>query len=364
VIWLWLGLGIPAGALALLALAAFLCYRSWLARFLPKIVRIFQEKPLFIIPRGQPVPYAEEAHFLTQDGLQLVGCYLKGQGPRKGVILFGVEFGSNRWSCIPYCERLLAEGFDVFSFEFRSQGESGRQQGYEPIQWVTHFEVLDMQAALGYLKGRVDADPRGVGFFGISKGGTAGLMAAAREPYVRCLVTDGIFATYSTMVPYMRKWVSIYSNRRNLQALMPSWFYGLFGSAALNQISRTNGCRFPHLERAIPRLGPRPFLMIHGGADTYIKPDMALALFARAREPKELWLVEGAKHNQALHVAGVEYQQRVLSFFSTHLASGDDSSARPLKKNEPVADSRPARFGQASERSAASIAQPSLLDAH
>jgi pimeloyl-ACP methyl ester carboxylesterase len=347
---IWLGLGIPAGVVLVLAVAAFFCYRRWLNRFLPNIVRIFQEKPLFVIPRGLPVPYAEDVEFDTQDGLKLVGCYLKAQGPRRGVILFGVEFGSNRWSCVPYCERLLANGFDVFSFEFRSQGESARQQGYEPIQWVTHYEVLDMAAAVSYLKDRPDADSRGVGFFGISKGGTAGLLAAAREPYVRCLVTDGIFATYSTMVPYMRKWVSIYSSRRRLQALMPSWFYGLFGTAALKQISKSNGCRFPHLERAIPRLAPRPLFMIHGGGDTYIKPDMAHALFARAHGPKELWLVEGAKHNQALHVAGAAYQQRVLDFFSTHLARADPVG-RP-QQAESVTEDGAARKHTAAERSA------------
>jgi fermentation-respiration switch protein FrsA (DUF1100 family) len=60
--------------------------------------------------------------------------------------------------------------------------------------------------------------------------------------------------------------------------------------------------------------------MIHGGADTYIKPVMARALFAYARPPKELWVVEGAKHNQAPNAAGDEYRRRVLAFFDRHLA--------------------------------------------
>ena len=71
----------------------------------------------------------------------------------------------------------------------------------------------------------------------------------------------------------------------------------------------------------MPRLAPRPLLMIHGGGDTYIKPGMAQQLFAGARQPKELWLVEKAKHNQALQVAGDEYRQRVLAFFETHLTT-------------------------------------------
>jgi len=60
--------------------------------------------------------------------------------------------------------------------------------------------------------------------------------------------------------------------------------------------------------------------MIHGGSDTYIKPDMARKLFDKARGPKELWIVEGAKHNQALHVAGDRYRRRVREFFDVHLA--------------------------------------------
>ncbi len=197
---------------------------------------------------------------------------------------------------------------------------------------MTDFEVSDAQAALAYLKGRPDADPRGVGFFGISKGAGAGLFAAARDPYVRCCVTDGVFGIYTTLVPYMRQWFRIYNSHLLIQGLVPSWFYGLLGLAALGKIERLRGCRFPHLERALPRLAPRPLFMIHGGADTYIKPEMARALFACAREPKELWVVEGAKHNQALQTAGDEYRRRVLEFFDQHLAQ--DRKISPQRHKE------------------------------
>jgi fermentation-respiration switch protein FrsA (DUF1100 family) len=362
VIWLlWLGLGIVAGAFLALVLFGVLLYWHLRVKYLHHVHRIFQVKPLFVVPRGQPVPEAEDVALVTPDGLRLAGCYLKARGPRRGVLLFGVEFGSNRWSCVPYCERLLASGFDVFSFEFRSQGDSAPQPGYEPLQWVTHYEVLDMQAALAYLKGRSDADPRGVGFFGISKGGSAGLLAAVGDPLVRCFVTDGIFATYSTMVPYMRQWIAIYNRRLRLQALLPVWVYGVFGIATLRKITREKGCRFPHLEKAIRRLAPRPLLMIHGGADTYIKPEMAQALFAMAGDPKELWMVEGARHNQALKVAGQEYQQRVLDFFMTHLANGEVRH-QPAKP-EPDSEVTTAHGCRAALDSAASAPNPSVFDA-
>lgn len=290
-------------------------------KWLDLVVRIFQEKPLFVIPRGQPVGGAEDLRFSTPDGLLLRACYLHTTAEeRAGVILFGLEFGSNRWSCLPYCEHLLEAGYDVFAFETRGQGESDGQDGYEPLQWVTDFEVWDTRAALAYLKSRRDADPRGVGFFGISKGAGAGLHAATSDPYVRCCVTDGVFASYTTLVPYMRQWFRIYDSRFALQGLMPSWFYGLVGLKALRRIEIDRACRFTHLERSVGRLTPRPLLMIHGGGDTYIKPEMARKLFEKARGPKELWIVEGAKHNQALQVAGDEYRRRVRQFFDVHLA--------------------------------------------
>jgi pimeloyl-ACP methyl ester carboxylesterase len=316
----WIGvvllLSVPVSvALLLVGLYFHLC-----RNYLHYVIRIFQEKPIFIIPRGQPVDGAEEVTFIA-DGLQLKGTYLKTAKPRKGVILFGLEFGSNRWACVPYCEQLLGDGYDIFTFESRNQGDSDRQPHYDPLQWVTNFEVQDMRAALAYLKSRPDADPQGIGFFGISKGAGAALIAFASEPYVRCFLTDGMFATYTTLVPYMRQWFRIYNSRYALQGLLPSWYYGIIGKNGLRIVAKQRGCSFPHLERALARRLPRPLLMIHGGGDTYIKPEMARALFDRMPEPKEFWLVEGAKHNQAQQLAGEDYRRRVLDFFNRHLAT-------------------------------------------
>jgi uncharacterized protein len=322
VLLVWIGIG-----LLTLFGVAFVALHLWVQfNFREHIVRIFQEKPLFIIPRGQPVPEAEDVSFPTTDGLTLRGCYLRGEGAeggagaRNGVVVFGLEFGSNRWACVPYCDFLRQRGFDIFSFESRNQGESDSQPGYEPLQWVTDFEVADFRAALAYLKSRPDADARGVGLFGLSKGGSAGLLVAAADPFVRCFVTDGIFATHTTMVPYMRQWLRIFSRKYWLQNMIPNWYFKMWANIGLRQIERQRGCRFPHLENLMSRLGQRPFLMIHGAADTYIKPAMAQALFDLVKGPKEFWLVDNAKHNQAFHLAAEEYQQRVLRFFETHLA--------------------------------------------
>lgn len=321
VFWLWVGLGIivvPPVAIGLF-LAALYLYLRW--RYIGFLVRIFEEKPLFIIPRGQPTDAAEHVVLTAADGLTLRACYLRTTcETRKGVILFGLEYGSDRWASRQYCEKLVAAGYDVFTYEPRNQGDSDKDPAYEPLQWVTDKDVSDMKSALRYLKDRPDADPKGVGLFGISKGGSTGYLVAAHDPAVLCLATDGAYATYTTVVPYMQRWIKIYSDRHLLQRVLPTWFYGLLGVTGLNHVARNRGVTYPSVEKAVRRIR-RPILMIHGEGDSYIKPEMAKALFARAAGPKEFWLVPKAKHNQAIALAEEEYHRRIVEFFDKNLAT-------------------------------------------
>jgi pimeloyl-ACP methyl ester carboxylesterase len=331
--WIGLALTLSVPALSLVFFPALYVYLRW--KYMGVVTRIFQERPLFVIPRGQPLPGAEEVWLAARDGSRLHGCYLAAKGRRRGVILFGLEYGSTCWSCQPYVEHLVEAGFDVFACEPRSQGQSSRVTGYEPLQWVTRFEVEDARTALDYLKGRPDAEQRGVGLFGISKGAGAGLLAAVNDPWVRCFVTDGAFATRTTLVPYMRQWIRIYNDQYVIQQLIPLSYYVRIGAAAVRLVERERGCRFPRLDRAMGKLAPRPLLMIHGEADTYIKPEMARALFELAAAPKEFWLVPGAKHNQALQAAPEEYRRRVLDFFEQHLAHGAKGPFRIAERPDP-----------------------------
>ena len=94
----------------------------------------------------------------------------------------------------------------------------------------------------------------------------------------------------------------------------------MIGIVGVKKVARNRGVTYPSVEKAAARLH-RPLLMIHGEGDTYIKPEMARAIFTRAAgAPKKLWLVPQAKHNQALHVAGDDYARQVVRFFDRHLA--------------------------------------------
>ena len=71
--------------------------------------------------------------------------------------------------------------------------------------------------------------------------------------------------------------------------------------------------------RAVPRIAPRPLLLIHGDADTLIPDADSKALFAAAGEPKDFWSAPGSSHVQAFRDHPDEYRRRVLAFFGTGL---------------------------------------------
>ena len=64
--WLGTGLLVSVPVVATVWLAALHYYLRW--RYLHIVVRIFQEKPLFVIPRGQALPDAEDVSFPAEDG--------------------------------------------------------------------------------------------------------------------------------------------------------------------------------------------------------------------------------------------------------------------------------------------------------
>jgi fermentation-respiration switch protein FrsA (DUF1100 family) len=57
-----------------------------------------------------------------------------------------------------------------------------------------------------------------------------------------------------------------------------------------------------------------PVLIIHGTDDEIIPVDMARRVFAAASEPKELYLIDGAHHNDTYLVGGPGYVKRLQAF--------------------------------------------------
>ncbi len=335
-------------AAILLGIAGFTYFLYTVQRdYVPVVVRIFEEKPFFKIRRDNAIEDAEEYRFRTTDDLWLTGCLVRSPHPeKKGLVVFAPEFGGTRWSCVHYAGHLLEAGYDLFAFDFRNQGDSDYMDGYQPLQWVTQHEVNDVKAAIEFVRDLPICPVEGIGFFGVSKGAGAGIVACAGNPFVKCMVTDGAFGTVATMVRFMLKWVSIYSDKVNLQKLLPRWFYGVLALLCLRDVRNRKGVEFPSVRNALGRLGQKrqQVFMVHGKADGYIRPEIAIDLHRSA--PKKLcrlWMVESAKHNQAVDVAEEEYKLSTTEFFLEHLVT------TPVPVSMPMVDLEAAQFDRDSE---------------
>lgn len=326
------------------------------------IYRIFETKPLFLIPQGSPVADTEPVTFRTADGRTLAGSYARhSNGPRRGVVLFCHEFGANRWLFDPYVGYLRESGFDVFAFDFSNQGESAPIAGYEPLQWVTSHEVDDVLAAVEYLKHRPDA-PKGIGLFGVSKGGSAGLAAAARDPYVRAIITDGAFPTHGTVTLYEMRWVQIYVRLGAAYRVLPRWFYSLLTACAVHIMQHRHHVQYVSLEGALRRLKTRPWLMIHGAHDNYINREIATRFFVCTGRPvEEIWFVEKAKHNGCLKTAGDRYRAKVRDFFLRHLSEAGATTNEPVRPLGDTPTNGRVAEGDRRDRKSAMVEPPERL---
>ena len=62
-----------------------------------------------------------------------------------------------------------------------------------------------------------------------------------------------------------------------------------------------------------------PKLFIVGAEDQHTTLEESRQMFNAASEPKELWVVDGAKHVDLYQVTKEAYERRVLGFFGRHL---------------------------------------------
>lgn len=287
--------------------------------YLPQCIRMLEQVPWLKAAACEPLAEREDCEFRTTDGLTLRGSYLPTtSGERQGVILACHELNGDRWGVLPYVERLRAGGFDILTFDFRNHGTSDVTQGYEPSPWLTEYDLTDILAAIHYLQSRPDADPRGFGLLGVSRGGCAALCAAARTPGVLAVVADGSFPTLAMLVHLVKRYMAIYTRMDWLYQKVPDFYVRWMMAWTARVAGRQRGVRFLPTDRYFARV-KQPVLLVHGAEDAYI-PGYIAEKLQRIISRSELWSVPGAKHNQAILESPEEYGRRVLAFFHREMS--------------------------------------------
>lgn len=214
--------------------------------------------------------------FDAADGTRLHGWFLPAEGTARATIVYLHGNAENISTHILSVSWLPAAGYNVFAFDYRGYGLSAGTPSFAGIH-------MDAEAAFEHVFTLDGVGGRPVAALGDSLGGSVAITQLARsslqERYCMLIVQAG-FAGYRRIVE---------------DKLAAFWLT----SALRRPLSAGIDTGFDPAD-AIGRLSPLPVLILHGDADEVVPLAHGVALYEAAGTPKELWVLEGTRHNQAL----------------------------------------------------------------
>ena len=227
---------------------------------------------------------------LEVDGLKIGGqLYLPGEGERTPYpavcICHGIPSGRppdpSDGGYPLLAERVCQEGFAVFIFNFRGTGVS--DGNLDMLGWTR-----DLKAAIDYLCVLPEVDRSCLSLLGFSGGAAVSVSVAAQDKRVSSVITCACPAEF-TFLTGAENTSSFVDHFRNIGAIRdkdfpPSNEEWLSGFRLVSPIDYVAG------------ISPRPLLLVHGSHDETVDVSYAHKLYAKAGEPKQLIIVDGAGH--------------------------------------------------------------------
>jgi pimeloyl-ACP methyl ester carboxylesterase len=238
-----------------------------------------------------------ETVVFTSEGAQLEGWLFRTAGERRGLVVYLHGIADNRQSGLGAVERLMPEGYDVFTFDARAHGRStGEACTYG------YYERRDVGRALDAL-----GAPRAI-LLGHSLGAAVALQAAAVDSRVSGVVAASSFSDLPTIVRERSRWL---------------WLPSPYVEAALRRAGEEG--RFPPAEASPVALAPQiaaPVLLLHGADDFKTPPDHSRRIAAALRCPHRLVVLPGVGHDEIL---GREEAWREIRRFLGEVAGQRDA---------------------------------------
>lgn len=249
------------------------------------VVLWFLQRRLIYFPFGDlplpgevGLPRAETVTFTTDDGLTLGGWFVPAAGSTRSttVLVFGGNAG-NRAMRSPLAALLAERGIASLLVDYRGYGGN-------PGTPSEHGLTLDARAARRYLAARRDVDPARIAYFGESLGsGVAVRLATEQPPWA--LILRSPFTSLADVGRHHYRFLPVGLLLRD---------------------------RFPSLDRI--HVVTSPLLVIAATHDSIVPTAQSERLFAAARPPKRLLMIENADHNDYELLAGPRVIAAIVDF--------------------------------------------------
>ncbi len=291
--------------LSILVLALFLALGTvyFCMRAAKKVLHpVSKRKPLDAWPDQFGLPY-ENVYFKTDDKVQIKGWFIPCEEYSNKTIILMHGWGMNRSDILKNTYFLRDLGFNLLYFDFRALGESGGKTSS-----IGYLEIKDASAAVRFLKETRPQFCEKIGLYGLSMGGMVAICEAAHNPEIACVVAEASYYSFRRVVS---RWAWVH-HKVPYFPLIPIILHYIRKNLGVNPERYSP-------KYNIPKIAPRPVLIVHGRYDNLVPAAQAKMLFKKAGEPKEIWLVPGAKHNKCAEVGGFEYKQRLADFYRQYL---------------------------------------------
>jgi pimeloyl-ACP methyl ester carboxylesterase len=206
-------------------------------------------------------------------------------------------------------------GYVVLRIDFRGCGESEGERG----RVICLEQVTDTLAAISYLQGRAEIDPKRIGLCGASLGAAVAIYAAGSDPRVAAVISQGGWghgerkfrlqhSTPEAWAAFMKKLTDGKRQRDNsgkspmiprfdIVPIPPKLRANLKADAIMEfPVETPVSMLMFQPDEMIGKISPRPVLLIHAANDSVTPTNESIELFRRASAPVELHLIDDADH--------------------------------------------------------------------
>jgi uncharacterized protein len=261
------------------------------------------------------------------DGVELRGWKIRAARPNGDWVLLFHGVSDNRTGTLGAAEFLLPHGYSVVMMDSRAHGESGGK--IATYGWKERYDTVAITNSL-YASEQVHH----LFALGVSMGAAIALQSAAVEPRIEAVVAEDPFAN-------LREVAYDYAGL-GFSPLLGKTLFRPAVIAGMYSIEKLGGFDSDDIspEKAVTQRA-FPVLLICGTDDHRIPCRHAERIYKAARGPKELWIVQGAGHAEALGRAHAEYERRVIQFFEAGARSpGSSSNGKDIRSSKFETDSR------------------------
>ncbi|MDM0615759.1 alpha/beta hydrolase [Clostridium perfringens] len=250
----------------------------------------------------------EDITLKSFDGLNLTSTLIMNENPTNKFIVLVHGVSICYVGSLKYFDIFYRNGFNVLIVNQRRHGKSeGKYSTYG------FYEKYDVNMWIEYLKSRFGNDII-LGLHGESMGAGTVMETIPLNDSIKFVIEDCGYSNFHELIGFQI--THAYKNRLVRKILRPSLIFANFFMKTKAKFS---------IKKIVPidivSSTSLPMMFIHGKEDYFVPWYMAVDLYkAKTKGYKELYLVEGAKHAEALEVNKILYEKKIMTFIEKALS--------------------------------------------